>query len=165
MKTGKFFLIAMLMGIGVSGATATAQTQKTSYIIVKTADGEVASFYPAAVNRQFIEDSNWVFELKETGAKYSYPLTEVQPFTVEQRSPGSGTGIQPVSASTWNIYDDGSALVIENPGGSVGRYAVYGISGQLIKTGYESGAKVSVPVPPGICIVKAGMGAKKAIKK
>jgi hypothetical protein len=63
------------------------------------------------------------------------------------------------------VYDDGSSLVIENPGGSVGRYAIYDISGKLLKTGSESGPKVSIPVPSGICIVKAGMGVKKAIKK
>jgi carbon monoxide dehydrogenase subunit G len=166
MNAKKSFLITMfIVGMGVSGATATAQMQKTNYIIVKTAGGEVASFHPATVDRQFIENNNWVFELKETGARHSYPLAEVQPFTVESRTPGPGTGIRPVAASTWNIYYDGSSLVIENPGGEIGRYAVYNAGGQLLKTGYGSGSKVSVSVPSGICIVKAGMGVKKALKK
>lgn len=161
MKTKKILLIGMLiMGIGASGAAQ----EKASYIVVKTASGEVASFYPAAVKQQTIENNNWVFELK-TGAKYSYPLAEVQPFTVEPRILGSGTGIEPVAASDWRVYDDGSNLVIENPGGVVGRYAVYDMSGRLVKTGYEPGSKASFPAPAGVCIVKAGLGVKKALKK
>jgi hypothetical protein len=160
MKTRNVLLILAMFIIAVS---ANAQ-DKTNYIIVKTINGEVASFYPAAVERQFIENNNWVFELK-TGTKYSYPLADVQPFTIELRAPNSGTGVQPVIAGDWRVYDDGSNLVIENPGGSVGSYAVYNISGRLIKTGYESGSKVSIQAPPGVCIVKAGTDVQKAVKK
>jgi hypothetical protein len=162
MKAGNFLL--SLMFLTAIAVHATAQ-DRISYIIVKTAGGEVASFNPRAVNQQFIENSQWIFELK-SGARYSYPLTDVAPFTVEKRTPGSGTAVQPVAASAWRVYDDGSALVIENPEGSVGRYAVYDLSGKLIKTGYASGPKISIPVPAGVCIVRAGLdgNARKMLK-
>jgi hypothetical protein len=160
MKTKNVIMMAMFI-IAVS---VTAAQEKTHYIIVKTAKGEVASFNPAAVNQQIIEGTNWVFELK-TGARYSYPLAEVLLFTVQLRNPNTGTGVQPVETGEWRVYDDGTVLVIENPCGTVGRYAVYDISGRLLKSGYEAGPKVSVPAPAGVCIVKAGLAAKKVVKK
>jgi hypothetical protein len=90
MKTKNVIMMAMFI-IAVS-VSVTAAQEKTNYII----SGEVASFYPAAVNRQFIRNDKWLFELKETEAKYSCPLTEVQPFTLELRAPNTGTGIRPV---------------------------------------------------------------------
>ncbi|MDR2119632.1 MAG: hypothetical protein LBP64_01980 [Tannerella sp.] len=149
----------------IAGVNATPQNELQRYIIVKTMSGELAAFSPSAVKVQFIENSNWIFEL-HNGSKYAYPLAEALPFTVERRTRGTGTDVRPVEAAgEWRVYDDGAALVIENPGGEVGHYAVYGISGQLIKSGYESGAKVSVPAPTGLCIVKAGLKAVKAVKK
>jgi hypothetical protein len=113
-----FSLLCMAILIAtVCGATATAQNSKTSYIVVRTGDGEVASFDPGALESQYIQENNWVFELKN-GQRFFYPLNDVQPFTTEVRNSGTGTGIEPVAAAAaWSVYDDGNGLTIVNPCG------------------------------------------------
>jgi hypothetical protein len=163
MRNLLFLSLMVIFTIMAGGATAQVQT---NYIIVKTGNGEVASFNPAAVSSQYIENGNWVFALKDAQV-FTYPLADVQPFTTEVRNSNSGTRTEPVAPdATWNVYDDGNGLIIVNPGGEVGRYEVYHLSGTLVKSGYEAGSRAAVSVPSGgVYIVKAGLGAKKAVKK
>jgi predicted peptidase len=156
------FCMVLVLGTGIIPLTA---QEKISYIIVKSTEGEIASFASSTINRVYIENGKWVFELKKTDQKYSYLLEEVLPFTTEDRNE-TGIDTQLSIQSDWKMYDGGTQLIIENPNGMVGYYAVYDVYGRLLKTGYGSDSTVAVDVPSGnLYVVKVNGKIKKAVKK
>ena len=157
-----------LMTFLLFGSLTFANAQKTvSYIIVETDAGVVSEIKSSSVNRQYIEAGEWVFEMKETNEKKSYPLDKLLPFKIELRNANSTTNIEVVKQQKeWNIYDDGDYLVISKQDEAIGNYSVFDLYGQKIKEEYESGNQAFVKVPSGnIYIVKVDGKAKKIIKK
>jgi hypothetical protein len=164
MKKMNLCLLMTVFLFGIDTIPLTAQEQ-INYIIVKTSEGEIASFNPAAVNRQYIESEKWIFELKENNQQYSYPLEDVLPFTTEMRNQ-TNIDAHPSVQSNWSVYDDGNNLVIINSNGKVGYYTVHDISGKLVRTGYEDGNKATIHLPSGrLYIVKADGKAEKVVKQ
>jgi hypothetical protein len=157
----KKMIFCMVFILGMNAVCLMAQEQ-VNYIIVSSANGEVASFNPSSINKLYIEEGKWIFEMKESGQKYDYSLEDILPFTMEMRSP---TSIDPIQ-SYWSVYDDGNNLVIVNANGIIGNYAIYDIYGRLLESGYGYESKTRVNVPSsGLYIVKANGQSKKTIKK
>lgn len=156
-----FFAITFLL----PGSTVTVKAQeKTNFIIVETKDGETAEIKLSAVSRQYIEEGDWIFELKESNQKLSYPLAELLPFKVELRN---SVGIESVDIEKdWSVCDDGNNLIISVTDGMVGNYSVYDVYGRLLKKEHESGSKASVAVSSGgLYIVKLDKSVKKVMKR
>lgn len=157
-KILSYFALTFLF-VGMNVVSLTAQE---NYIIVKTAEEEIISFSPSSIERLYIENQQWVFELKGSEQQYRYPLGDILPFTMITRNPSN----IPLIQSDWNIYDDGDNLIISNPNGIVGNYTIYDLSGKLIKRAYESTGQAVISLPSAqLYIIKADGKAKKVIKR
>lgn len=156
-----FFVVTFLL---IGSIDSVRAQEKVNCIIVQTNDGAEHAIRLSTVSRQYIEANNWVFELKGSEQKLSYPLEKLLPFKIELRSL---TGIRSVEAEKgWTVYDEGSNLAISVSDGIVGDYSIYDIYGRLLQKGYESGDKATASVPSGgMYIVKVNRGVKKIVKK
>jgi len=161
----KILFLLVTLFIGANSATLSAQGVR-NYIIVKMSGSEIVAINPDSISSQYITDGKWVFVMKGTTQTYSYTLTDALSFATRLSNSNSQTEINDISsAMTFSVYDKGDMLVIKNSSGSVGNYNVYTTLGQLIKSGYELGNQVYIPVSTrGIYLIKVGNASQKTIK-
>jgi hypothetical protein len=159
----KKFSVLLVIAL-LSGSYARAQ----KYEIVMKLDGvEKLRFLPDSVERMRLETP--YYGEKKVGVTMKgkpeavYGFSTACVFTRVVKSPD---GIPPVAEPAWTVRGEKGSLEISFPGGVIGRYGIYDLSGRLVREGSEAGDRATVDLGAGgIYIVRIGDGARRVLVK
>jgi hypothetical protein len=158
----KKFLVLLVIAL-LAGSMARAQ----KYEIVMKLDGvEKLRFLPDSVERMRLETP--YYGEKKVGVTMKGKPEVVYDFTtacVFTRVAGRPGGIAPVAEPAWTVRGEKGNLVISFPGGVIGRYGIYDLSGRLVSGGSEAGDQATVGMGAGIYIVRIGDGVRRVLVK
>jgi hypothetical protein len=148
----------------LAGSLARAQGYE---IVMKLDNVETLRFRPDSVERMRLETP--YYGEKKVGMTMKGKPEVVYNFTtacVFTRVAGRPGGIAPVAEPAWTAWGEEANLVISCPGGVIGRYGVYDLSGRLVSGGSEAGDRATVDLAAGgIYIVRIGDGVRRVLVK